>query len=88
MGIINKMKKMVEKIRTGFFKLNKKQREQVSKIFDKLALGAMLPVALRLINDGKSGDGLAIATWIVCAIIFGIISVAALAAKEGEDDHS
>ena len=88
MGIIEKMKKPIDKIREGFFKLNKQQREQVSKIFDKLALGALLPVALRLMSDDKSGDGLAIAIWIVCAIIFGVISVAALAAKEGEDEHS
>ena len=60
MGIIEKMKKPIDKIREGFFKLNKQQREQVSKIFDKLALGALLPVALRLMSDDKSGDGLAI----------------------------
>lgn len=88
MGIINKMKTIVGKIRTGFFKLNKQQREQVSKIFDKLALGALLPVALRLMSDDKSGDGLAIAVWIVCAIIFAGISVAALAAKDGDSEHS
>ena len=88
MGIIKKLKKMVDSIRTGFFRLNKQQREQISKIFDKLALGALLPVALRLMSDDKPGDGLAITIWIVCAIIFGAISVVALATKEGEDDHS
>lgn len=88
MGIVSKSRNVVEKIRIGFFKLNKQQREQVSKIFDKLALGALLPVALRLMSDDKSGDGLVIVIWIVCAIIFAGISVAALAAEDGDSEHS
>lgn len=80
MGIRN----LNQKIWKFFLGLNKEQRNQVSKIFDKLAIGAMLPIAFRFMSDGQAGNGLAIFIWLTCAIIFSILSVVALATKDGE----
>lgn len=76
------IKKIYNIIWNFFLDLNDKQREQVSKLFDKLAIGAMLPIAFRFMSDGKVGDGFAIFIWLSCAIIFAVLSVAALVAKD------
>lgn len=75
-------------IRQRFFSLNEKQRESVAQAFEKLATGAMIPVAFKLMSDGKAGDALAICFWIVCAIVFQTLAILARATKEEDDDNS
>ena len=60
-------KKVSEKTWKYFLGLNEKQREQISKLFDKLAVSSLLPIALKLMSDGKSGDYLSISFWLMCA---------------------
>lgn len=73
---------MGNRIWEKFLELNEKQREQVSKLFDKLSVGSLLPVVLKLMSDGKSGDFLYIFFWLFCVIIFAVLSVATLATKD------
>lgn len=82
MGIRQKLSLVVDKVWDFFINLNDKQREKISSLFDKMAIGALLPIAFRLMSDGKSGDGIAITLWLLCAIMFAVLSVVALATKE------
>lgn len=79
------------KIRTYLLKfgriwwiLNDAQRKHVSDVFHKLALGALLPVLIKLVSDEKSGDGLQIGILLVCAIICEIIALWSLKTKGTE----
>ncbi|WP_314909500.1 hypothetical protein [Cardiobacterium hominis] len=82
MGIKQKFVQISEKVWTFFLGLNDKQREKISSLFDRMAIGSLLPIPFRLMSDGKDGDGVAIFVWLLCAIIFAVMSVVALATKE------
>ena len=77
MGITNWLKQQ-------FFRLNVNQRKKLSEFCEKAATGAVLPVGIKFLSDGKSGDGFYIFAWLSCAIIFAILSILALA--KGEND--
>lgn len=76
---------IANQIKTLFFRLNEEQRRKLSDFCDKAATGAMLPVAIKFLSDGKPGDGFYIFSWLSCAIIFAILSVLALAKGENDD---
>lgn len=78
---------MIHWVKKHFFRLNDEQRKKTSEFFDKCATGAMLPVGIKFLSDGKSGDSLYITLWLGCAILFAILAVAALAAKGDDDDE-
>lgn len=80
MGIIKWAKKQ-------FFRLNEEQRKKTSEFLDKCATGAMLPVGIKFLSDGKDGDVIYITLWLGCATIFALLSIAALAAKEDNDER-
>lgn len=73
---------IVDKTWNFFLSLNEKQCERISSLFDRMAIGALLPIAFRLMSDGKDGDGIAITLWLLCAIMFAVLSVVTLATKE------
>ena len=85
---MGKIKLLLAFIRKQYFRLNEKQRESIAQAFEKLATGAMIPVAFKLMSDGEEGDTIAICFWLVCAIVFQILAIAARAAKEEGDDDS
>ncbi|EHM53399.1 hypothetical protein [Cardiobacterium valvarum] len=85
---MGKIQQFLSFIRKQFFRLNEKQRESIAQAFDKLATGAMVPVAFKLMSDGKEGDMIAICFWIVCATLFQILAIVARSTKEEGDDES
>lgn len=87
MGISSRITRLTAAIRQAFFRLNEKQRTSIAGALEKLATGAMIPVAFKLMSDGETGDGFAIFMWLICAILFQIAAVVALATKEDGDDQ-
>lgn len=81
------IKRLLSWIKERFFRLNTEQRKKISDFCDKLATGALIPVALKLMSDGQAGDGWFIFSWLLCAGILSTVSVAALAAKKEEDEN-
>lgn len=88
MGIRSKISRLTAAIRRAYFRLNEKQRTSIAGAFEKLAMGSMAPVAIKFMSDGKAGDGLAIFLWLICAILFEIAAIVALATKEEDHDNS
>lgn len=86
MGIFIRVKRLLSWMKERFFRLNVEQRKKISDFCDKLATGALVPVALKLMSDGQAGDGWFIFSWLLCAGILATVSVAALAAKEEDED--
>ena len=82
MGIRQKLSLVIDKVWDFFINLNDKQREKISSLFDRMAIGSLLPIPFRLMSDDKSGDNIAIFIWLLCAIIMAVLSSVALATKE------
>ena len=82
MGLRQKLSLVIDKVWDFFINLNDKQREKISSLFDRMAIGSLLPIPFRLMSDGKSGDNIAIFIWLLCAIIMAVLSIVALATKE------
>ena len=87
MGIHTQLSRLMAAIRRAYFRLNEKQRVSIAGAFEKLAMGLIAPVAIKFMSDGKPGDGFAIFMWLMCAILFQIAAVVALATKEEDDDN-
>lgn len=83
---MNRFTRMVKAIRAAYFRLNEKQRNSIAGSFEKLAVGSMAPIAIKFMSDGKTGDTPAIFIWLLCAILFQAMEVAAYAAKDDEND--
>jgi len=84
---INEIIILANQIKTLFFRLNEEQRRKLSDFCDKAATGAMLPVAIKFLSDGKPGDGWYIFLWLMSALSFVVLSVLALATKGEENDR-
>lgn len=71
-------------IRSLFFKLNESQRKHVSKLFDTVAVGSIIPVFIKLLDNDNPNDTRVVVVCLVCAILLEILSIAALAAGDDE----
>ena len=87
MGIRSKISRLTAAIRKAYFRLNEKQRNSIAGSFEKLSVGSMAPVAIKFMSDGETGDTPAIFIWLLCAILFQVMAVAAYAAKDDENDN-
>ena len=68
-----------------FFRLNKKQREHISKLCHILGTASTLPIIIRILgNEQHSDDWLAV-VGVFYAILFEVLAICALATKEGDE---
>ena len=79
---MKKIKNFLVWFKEKYFLLNQKQREHVSKICHMLGLVSTLPLILKILSNEQSGDDWLAAVGVVYAIIFEILAIAALTAKE------
>ena len=81
---MGKIRQFFELIRNYYFRLNKKQREEVSKIFHTLAFGSAVPVVVKLMSNERDDDWGFILLALLSVTIFAILSIAALASGGDE----
>lgn len=79
---MGKFKKILIWFKGKYFLLNQKQREHVSKICHMLGMVSTMPLIIKILSNEQSGDDWLAAVGVVYAIIFEVLAIAALAAKE------
>lgn len=81
---MGKIKQFLVWFKGKYFLLNQKQREHVAKICHMLGLVSAMPLIIKILSNEQSGDDWLAAVGVVYAIIFEILAIAALTAKEEE----
>lgn len=79
---MGKIKNFLIWFKGKYFLLNQKQREHVSKICHTLGLVAAMPLIIKILSNEQSSDDWLAAVGVIYAIIFEVLAIAALTAKE------